>query len=445
MNVAGVRIRGAAAVYLLLEDLLLLLAAIGALWFAGKSPWTALFVLVAVKLAFLVCGLYDFRLLPTRPVFWSRLASGVVLGGILGAVVLGRGLAAAAFLIAFVPALVLARTLFEVVTRTGRFRRRVLVLGLGPRAQRTAREVLDLRSREYDLVGFLGEKEEELGWRIGNRPVFGRAGDLARVVEEQRIDRVVVALTDRRVGMPLDALLHVRLHGVEVVEEPRVHEEIAGKLPVQDLRPSWLIFSDGFSRGVLRDWSKRGFDLFVAVCGLVIGAPLMLATALAVRLTSPGPVLFRQERVGEGGAPFTLLKFRTMRVDAEQEGKPQWAQQNDPRVTSVGRFLRKSRLDEMPQMWNVLQGSMSFVGPRPERPFFVAQLREKIPFYDQRHAVKPGITGWAQVRFRYGSDESDQQEKLRYDMFYVKHHSLLFDLRILFETVRVVLQKNMGR
>jgi len=274
---------------------------------------------------------------------------------------------------------------------------------------------------------------------------LGLLSELEQVVHDHRVDRIVVAVKDRRTGMPLEALLRLRIAGVEVVEEPRVHEEIAGKIPVEDLRPSWLIFSDGFSQGRVRDLTKRLFDVTIAAIGLLLSAPIALAVALAVRLESPGPILFRQTRVGAGGREFTIFKFRSMREDAEVAGKPQWAAKNDPRVTRIGGFLRRSRLDEIPQMWNVLQGTMSFVGPRPERPFFVSQLRETIPFYDQRHAVKPGITGWAQVRFRYGSDESDQVEKLRYDMYYIKHYSVLFDLRILFETVRVVFQKNMGR
>ncbi|MHC4939246.1 MAG: TIGR03013 family XrtA/PEP-CTERM system glycosyltransferase [Planctomycetota bacterium] len=427
---------GGARVYLLVEDLILLAAVL----LAVRDPLPALALFVLVKGAFFVCGLYDFRLLPTRPVFWTRLTIGAAAGAAIGWLLLGP--AWPLFVIAFLPAMVVGRTFFEWLSRTGRFRRRVLMLGLGRRAQRTAREMLDERSRECDVVGFLAEKEEERGWRIGSRPVLGLMADLESVVTDQRVDRVVVALSDRRKGMPLDALLRVRLSGVEVVEEPRVHEEIAGKLPVEDLRPSWLIFSDGFSRGAL---SKRLFDLVAALVGLAIGAPIMLLAAIAVRVSSPGPVFFKQVRVGRGGREFTLVKFRTMRVDAEKEGAPQWAQRADPRVTPVGRFLRSTRLDEMPQMFNVLQGSMSFVGPRPERPYFVEQLREKIPFYDQRHAVKPGITGWAQVRFRYGSDETDQLQKLRFDMYYVKHHSLALDLRILFETVGVVFQRDMGR
>jgi len=459
VNLGGVRLRRAAAVYILFEDVAIVSVLVGAFAFAHFGNLDALatpaglallaLLLFLIKGAFFVCGLYDFRLLLPRATFWSKLGMGALLAGTLvwatWVGVAGEGLAAVAFVVAFPPVVALLRMIHEIASRSPRLRHRLLFLGAGRPACRTAREILDLRSREFELVGFLGESEEQRGWRIGGRPVLGLLPDLEEVVRKHRVDRIVVAIEDRRVGMPLEALLRLRLAGVEVVEEPRVHEEIAGKIPVEDLRPSWLIFSDGFSQGRVRDLTKRAFDIAVALAGLIVSAPVALAVALAVRLDSRGPIFFSQARVGAGGREFTIYKFRSMCVDAEVEGQPQWAKVNDPRVTRIGGFLRRSRLDEIPQIWNVLQGTMSFVGPRPERAFFVDQLRKTIPFYDQRHAVKPGITGWAQVRFRYGSDESDQLEKLRYDMFYVKHHSILFDLRILFDTVRVVFAKNMGR
>jgi sugar transferase (PEP-CTERM system associated) len=350
-----------------------------------------------------------------------------------------------AFLLAFVPAMLISRCVFEVITTMPRFRRRLLFLGIGPTAQRAAREILDERNRDNEVVGFLAETEQQKGWRIGGRSVLGVYSDVYEIVRRERIDQEVVAVEDRRKQLPLEELLRVRIHGIEVIEEAKIHEEIAGKIPVNDLRPSWLIFGAGFSNSWARTHMKRLFDIVVALIGIVLSAPLILAVALAVKLESRGPVLFRQKRVGQGGEEFTIYKFRSMAADAEKDGQPVWAQNKDPRTTRVGRVIRKTRLDEIPQMWNVLQGTMSFVGPRPERLFFVEQLRETIPFYDQRHALKPGITGWAQVRYGYGANERDAVEKLRHDMFYVKHHSILFDLRILLETVRVVFQKNMGR
>jgi sugar transferase (PEP-CTERM system associated) len=445
MKVAGVRVRGVTLVYVLLEDLLILAVLMGAFAFAHfgrlailRSPLNlvnAVVLLIGLKAVFFWVGLYDFRHVVDRLTFWKRLLGGVALVSVAAAVLwcllADQVLVYGSFVLAFVPVIILGRLAFEVVSRARRFRKRLLFMGIGPEAQRTAREILDLCSRDYVIVGFLAERRDEMGWRLGGRGVLGTYGDLEPVVAVQKVDKV--------------ELLRVRLRGVEIVEEARVHEEIAGKIPVDDLRPSWLIFSEGFSNTRLRNVTKRGFDITVALIGLILSAPLSLLTALAIRLTSRGPVIFQQQRVGQGGREFTLYKFRSMRVDAEACGTPQWAAKEDPRVTRVGRFIRATRLDEIPQMWNVLQGRMSFVGPRPERPYFVAQLRKKIPYYDQRHALKPGITGWAQVRFRYGSDETDATEKLRHDMFYVKYHSILFDLRILLETVRVVFDREKAR
>lgn len=459
MQVAGARVRPATLAYVLLEDVLIVACLLGASAFANfgritvlNSPlglFNAVALLFGVKAFFFWTGLYDFRHRVSRRRFWLRLLTGLSLVSVAAVVlwcgVVDEHLACLTFLVAMVPAVIVSRLVYEYASRSTRGRRRLLFLGIGKEAQRTAREILDERSREWELVGFLVHDKDEEGWRIGGRPVLGQYDDLERVVHEQRVHRVVVAVPDRRKMLPLEALLRVRLQGVEIVEEPHVHEEIAGKIPVEELRPSWLIFSHGFSMGRLRQLTKRAFDIVVAVVGLVLSSPIALLTAIAIRLESPGPIIYRQKRVGQGGKEFTLCKFRSMRQDAEKGGKAIWAQENDPRTTRVGRFLRKTRIDEIPQMWNVLQGTMSFVGPRPERLVFVEKLRRKIPFYDQRHAVKPGITGWAQVRFRYGSDEGDAVEKLRHDMFYIKHHSILFDLRILLDTVRVVFDKNMGR
>jgi sugar transferase (PEP-CTERM system associated) len=456
--VAGLRVRGATLAYVLFEDAAILAALFGAFAFAHfgrlgpfESPLgvaRGLALLLGFKAFFFWCGLYDFRHRLARRPFWGRLAAGLCLvaaaGWALWCWTSDEHVAYGAFLLSFVPLVVLGRLVYEWISRAPGFRRRLLFLGIGAPAQRTARDILDLRSRYFDVAGFLAEREEQMGWRIGGRPVLGTYGDLARVVEEHRIDQVVVAVEDRRKQLPLGDLLKLRLRGVRIVEEARVHEEIAGKIPVEDLRPSWLIFSDGFANSRARNLTKRAFDVAVAVAGLVLSSPLWLLTAVAIRLESRGPIIYRQQRVGLGGREFTVYKFRSMRADAER-GTPTWARKDDPRTTRVGRIIRRTRLDEIPQMWNVLQGTMSFVGPRPERPFFVEQLRLKIPYYDQRHAVKPGLTGWAQVSFRYGSDEADAVEKLRHDMYYIKHHSILFDLRILLETVRVVFDRDKGR
>jgi sugar transferase (PEP-CTERM system associated) len=229
------------------------------------------------------------------------------------------------------------------------------------------------------------------------------------------------------------------MNGVRVEDATTTYERVTGKILIDDLRPSWLIFSDGFRVSRWTRLMKRSIDLTLAAALGLVSFPAMVLTAIAIRLEGGGPVLYCQERVGENGRPFTLCKFRSMRQDAEREGQPVWAKDGDNRITRVGRFIRKTRLDELPQLWNVVRGDMSFVGPRPERPYFVEGLAREIPFYQQRHAVKPGITGWAQVKYRYGSSLEDAMEKLRYDLYYIKHLSIIFDLTIVFDTVKVVL------
>jgi len=268
--------------------------------------------------------------------------------------------------------------------------------------------------------------------------MLGGITDLARVIAEHHIDRVVVSLTDRRGRLPIEALLRAKLSGVRVEDATTTYERLTGKILIDDLKPSWLIFSDGFQASRLTRAVKRTLDLALAVLGLIFAAPLMVLTAVAVKLGSRGPILYWQERVGEHGRVFTLCKFRSMRTDAE-DGTPVWACDGDERVTGVGRFIRVTRLDELPQLWNVLRGDMSFVGPRPERPFFVQQLATAIPFYMERHVAKPGITGWAQVKYRYGASIEDAMEKLRYDLYYIKHMSVFFDLTIVLDTVKVII------
>jgi sugar transferase (PEP-CTERM system associated) len=255
------------------------------------------------------------------------------------------------------------------------------------------------------------------------------------------VDQVVIAVDDRRGGLPMDQLLECRTHGIDVVELATFIERELGLLKLDVLDAGWLIFSQGFNRRLLRLWIKRLFDMAASLMLLAVAMPVMAFTALAIWLESGGrgPVLYRQARIGEEGIPFELLKFRSMQVNAESDGKPQWASTRDPRITRVGRFIRKYRIDELPQIFNVLAGRMSFVGPRPERPQFVSTLATMFPYYSERHRVKPGLTGWAQVRYPYGASEQDAFEKLQYDLYYAKNHNLLFDLSILLQTVEVVL------
>jgi sugar transferase (PEP-CTERM system associated) len=317
---------------------------------------------------------------------------------------------------------------------------RVLILGTGVSAQSVAREMLKRSPVGYRVLGFLTEHMSEVGRVLVNPSVVGTLDDLPVLAEKLSATMIVVAQEDRRKRMPVEALLRARLEGVQVVEAASLFEGLSGRIPLRDLRPSWLIFSGGFRKPRILNSVKRGGEATLSALGLALGAPVAGLVALAVRLSGPGPVLYRQTRVGRGGRPFDLLKFRTMRENAEADSGPVWATAgDDPRVTAVGRLLRKARIDELPQLWNVLRGEMSFVGPRPERPHFVDKLRKVIPYYDERHSVRPGITGWAQVKFPYGSTLEDAEEKLEFDLYYVKHMSLLLDVAIVLETLKVML------
>jgi sugar transferase (PEP-CTERM system associated) len=264
--------------------------------------------------------------------------------------------------------------------------------------------------------------------------------DLLPLVDSLRVTLIVVALEDQRGQLPMDDLLRCRLAGIRVEDAPSFFERLTGKILVSDLRPSWLVFSPGFSKTPLVLASKRAAELLLSLLLLLLVAPLLVLLALLIRLDSSGPAVYRQQRVGLRGRLFMLYKLRSMRSDAEAGNGPVWAApENDPRVTRVGRLLRKLRLDELPQLVNVAKGDMSFVGPRPERPHFVKTLRQVIPYYDERHAVRPGITGWAQVKFGYGSTIEDGERKLQFDLYYVKNMSPLLDVAIVLDTVKVML------
>jgi sugar transferase (PEP-CTERM system associated) len=315
---------------------------------------------------------------------------------------------------------------------------RILIVGTDAAARAVARQVLKQKDFPYTIFGFIDEDPRRIGQSVVNPRVVGTPVDIDQIVSTRGIDRIVVGLGDRRGRLPVRELLRAKLRGVCVEDVNTLYERLTGKLLVEDLRPSSLIFSEGFRTSAFTRRSKRCMDILLAIVGLALGGPLMALTAIAVWLESGFPILYRQVRVGDHGRVFTLNKFRSMYQNAEQ-GTPVWARAVDARVTRVGRFIRKTHLDELPQLWSVLRGDMSFVGPRPERPFFVAQLSARFSFYELRHAVKPGITGWAQVKYRYGASMEDAFEKLRYDLYYVKHVSILFDLTILFDTVKVVL------
>ncbi len=322
-------------------------------------------------------------------------------------------------------------------TREPGARLRVLIFGSGAAAAVVGR-TLQESDPNVHIVGYVpGPNEKE----SAVPPNYLLHGDsLTDVARANGVDEIVVALTERRSGsMPLRQLLDCKLFGIKVYDISTHFEKTLGQIRIDYLNAGWLIFGDGFNQGVARSAIKRIFDLVCTTVLLVFSAPVMILTAIAIKLDGPGPILYQQERVGLNGTSFNVAKFRSMQTDAEKDGKPRWATTNDDRVTRVGRVIRRLRIDELPQLFNVLLGTMSLVGPRPERPYFVEQLTQEIPYFAVRHSVKPGVTGWAQVRYQYGATIEDSLEKLQYDLYYVKNHSLLLDAVILLETVSVVL------
>ncbi|MCB1962300.1 MAG: TIGR03013 family PEP-CTERM/XrtA system glycosyltransferase [Rhodocyclaceae bacterium] len=316
--------------------------------------------------------------------------------------------------------------------------RRVLVLGTGAEAESVERALHDPSLRGLRIVGFLPLGNEENASVSADRVLNER--NILDVVDQLNVNEIIVAVRERRGGiLPLRELLDCKMRGVKVYDLSSFFERARGQVRLDSLKASWLIYGDGFRQGMMRTFVKRCFDLFVSFVLLVLALPVMLVAVMAILLEDGGPIYYRQVRVGQNGRQFNVIKFRSMRTDAEKDGQPKWAVANDDRVTRVGRIIRKLRIDELPQLFNVFMGDMSLVGPRPERPFFVDQLTSEIPFYAVRHCVKPGVTGWAQVRYQYGASVDDAVQKLQYDLYYVKNHTLLLDLVVLAETVRVVL------
>jgi sugar transferase (PEP-CTERM system associated) len=443
----------------LLDFALLAAAFIGALeirflsqpdWVDRQFPATAPYALmfaVVLSVCYVAMGLYQAHSREGLVGQWARMVTATGLGGVALAVAfyavpqahVGRGVLLIALGLGLL-ATALARWLVGSLVTHDALRQRVLVLGAGRNANllnNRMRRKADRRG--FELVGFvpMGEASADVDAELWLDP----GARLVDFVRANQIDELVIAVDDRRGMLPMDQLLQCRAAGVAVTSLADFFEREAGKLKLGVIDPSALVFGEGFNCHPLRCASKRVFDIASATLLLVLAAPVMILTAIAILLESGigQPVLYRQERVGEGGRVFRVLKFRSMRTDAEKDGVARWASANDDRITRVGRFIRKVRIDELPQIFNVLRGDMSFVGPRPERPQFVEQLTREIPYFGLRHCVKPGITGWAQLRYAYGASVEDAAEKLKYDLYYVKKHSLLFDAAILLQTVEVVL------
>jgi sugar transferase (PEP-CTERM system associated) len=315
----------------------------------------------------------------------------------------------------------------------------VLIIGTGSTAQKIAREILQRRPWGLRVAGFLADDPAEVGRKIVGPTVIGTVDELPLVVRHLKAKVIVVALDDRRGKLPIDLLLRCRIQGLRIEEGASVLERLTGQIPTKNLRPSWLVFSQGFNESRLMRRLKYAGEFIIALLALLLILPLLVLVAVAVKLSSKGPAIYSQERVGWRGQNFRLLKFRTMRQDAEVGTGPVWASgEDDPRITRLGKLLRKTRLDELPQLVNVLRGEMSFVGPRPERPHFVNALRQVIPLLDERHTVRPGITGWAQIRCGYGSSIEDAEQKLQFDLYYIKHMSIAFDVAIVIDTLKVM-------
>lgn len=435
-----------------------LMAAFVALTFAGLLRFGSLspghdFVLdnpaalFALWGAILVCGffgeVYNRERTQTRTVLALRIGILQILVFLLLSVIyylmpeliIGRGLLLLT-LILFAPMQFLIHYGFQVSRYFPLLAKRVLILGVGPLAESMER-LIGATSTNYVFAGFVNPSPELA--MVAESRVVGTLDQLAEAIKRERAQKLVVSLTERRGVLPVKDILSCKLGGVEVVDAVSFYEEMTGKLLVENIQPSWFIFSDGFRVTKFMRIQKRALDIFMSSLGLLMAAPFIPVIALLVKIDSPGPVLFKQSRVGQGEKNFLVYKFRTMRNDAEKGTGAVWAQTNDPRVTRIGKILRKTRLDEIPQLYNVLKGDMSFVGPRPERPEFVEQLTTRIPYYAKRHFVKPGLTGWAQVKYPYGASEEDSLEKLRYDLYYIKNYSLFLDLQIILETIKVVL------
>jgi sugar transferase (PEP-CTERM system associated) len=327
------------------------------------------------------------------------------------------------------------RFFYALVLERQLFAQPLILLGSGTIAEKIAAEIDKRRDSGYRIVA---QVDREPGKRLAGIPFHGEETDLMHLCRQYQAEKVVVTMDNKRGKMPVQELMACKLHGLRIIPGINFYEGLAGKIMVEQVNPSWIIFSEGFQAGRFTCLLKRLLDLALSFAGLLLSLPITLVTALVIKLESPGPIFYFQERIGEKERRFQVIKFRSMRLDAEKDG-PIWANLNDNRVTRFGRFIRMARIDEIPQMWNVLKGEMSFVGPRPERPVFVKQLVEKIPYYSLRHNVKPGITGWAQICYPYGASEEDALRKLEYDLYYLKNISLRLDLGIIFMTAKTIL------
>ena len=413
--------------------------------FSDPVLFTKLFVITVIcQFCLYYADTYDLRNLRSRAEVALRVLQAFGAAALLLAALfylvptarLGEGIVELA-LIAVVASIVGWRILMEWLNRAYGSGEKILLAGSGAGLVELTRELAARKDLPLNICGVVPE-DEPITLHLPVK-TLGAIDQLETILELERPKRLVIGLRERRQQLPIDLLLYHRLRGMVVEEAATMFQKVTGRVPVDSIHPSSLIFTDGYQQSRMRKFVSRAIDLLGTFVGLLLFGPLMLVIALVIKLTSPGPVLYKQQRVGLNGRLFNVLKFRSMRSDAETASGPVWATEQDPRITSVGRTLRNLRLDELPQFINVLRGEMSFVGPRPERPHFVEQLKNEIPFYDLRHSVRPGITGWAQICYSYGASIEDSRIKLEYDLFYIKNNSLSFDCLVLFQTIKIML------
>jgi sugar transferase (PEP-CTERM system associated) len=417
-------------------------------WYYLHEPrklWNFSIIVVVCGFTFYYNDLYDLQVVKHPVEFLTRLLQSLAISSFVLAILYyfaqsfspGRGIVVIAAPLILV--LILGwRTLLGHTQFLAQKPERLLVMGTGSIGISLVREILKRPEFNLKVVGFLDEKGENIGKSLVNPGIIGATADVQTIVSSEKIDRVVLSFAERRQRMPLRDLLQLKFRGIKVDDPHTVFERITGRIHLEHLNPSWFILSDGFRKSAFLMSAKRFVDITIAAVGLVLAGPIMLLVALAILIESGRPVIFQQSRIGMLGKEFRILKFRSMRKNAE-EGGPAWATTGDSRITPVGRFIRKMRLDEFPQLINVLRGDMSLVGPRPEQPYFCALLEEQVPFFAQRHTVRPGVTGWAQIKYQYGASVEDAIRKLELDLFYIKHLSVTLDMVIIFETFKVML------
>ena len=407
-----------------------------------------LLVVFICQLSLYYNDLYDFRIRDTYMELGLRLVQAMGISSISLAAIyyafpstmLGRGV----FLISIIFLFILVsswRYLYSWTLKKQMFSEHVMIIGSGDLAQSIVHEIGTRQDSGYHIVAVVDNPNANVdaASTMAAQPIFSDFDQIYDRVVELSVGKVVVALGENRGKFPVNELLRCKMAGIQVLDGIGFYEGLAGKILVESLRPSWLIFSQGFKKSRMTRATKRLTGIVLSVLGIIVTFPLSLLSALWIKLDSPGPIFYSQIRSGEGGKPFRLFKFRSMSCDAESDSGAIWAEEDDPRITKAGRIMRKLRIDEIPQMWNVLKGDMSFVGPRPERPEFVSKLEKIIPFYVQRMNVKPGITGWAQVSYPYTASVRDAGEKLKYDLFYIKNMNFVFDLTIMLQTIKIIL------